>query len=97
LTTTFGASGEVERAAGLGLIDAETDEARLSRREKQCLQLLAVGCGNSEIANELAITLPTVAMHIANAKRRLKARTREHAIAIALATGAIEYPAGHRT
>lgn len=62
----------------------------LTRREAQCLQLLASGLSNQEISSHLDISMPTVAMHIANARRRLGARTREHAIALALNSGAIK-------
>ncbi|MFZ4808942.1 MAG: response regulator transcription factor [Hyphomicrobiaceae bacterium] len=62
----------------------------LSRREMQCLGLLAAGFSNRGIAEALAISEPTVAMHLKNARKRLGARTREHAVAIAISCGFIK-------
>jgi DNA-binding CsgD family transcriptional regulator len=59
----------------------------LSPRERQCLELLAHGQSNSEIAGSLGIRLPTVALHLASARRKLGAITREHAIALAITRG----------
>ncbi len=65
----------------------------LSRRETQCLGLLAAGFSNRGIAETLVISEPTVAMHLKNARKRLGARTREHAVAIAISCGFIKPPA----
>jgi DNA-binding CsgD family transcriptional regulator len=62
-------------------------KALLSPRERQCLELLAHGQSNSEIAGSLGIRLPTVALHLASARRKLGAITREHAIALAISRG----------
>jgi DNA-binding CsgD family transcriptional regulator len=62
-------------------------KAPLSPRERQCLELLAHGQSNSEIAGNLGIRLPTVALHLASARRKLGAITREHAIALAISRG----------
>lgn len=64
-------------------------EAKLSPRELQCLTLLAQGHSNDGIAKEVGIRPPTVAMHLANARTKLKAVTREHAVAIAVSRGLI--------
>ena len=64
-------------------------EFRLSPRELQCLSLLAHGHSNDSIAQEIGIRPPTVAMHLANARAKLKAVTREHAVAIAVSKGLI--------
>jgi two-component system, NarL family, response regulator len=56
----------------------------LSRREREILRLLADGCPNEEIGARLFISEDTVAKHVANARRRLGARTRTQAVAIAL-------------
>lgn len=61
--------------------------AALSPRERQCLELLAHGQSNSKIAANLGISLPTVALHLASARRKLGAITREHAIALAISRG----------
>lgn len=65
----------------------------LSRREGQALTLLAQGYSNRSIAKLLDITTPTVAMHLQNARRRLNARTREQAVAIAMGQGLIDLSA----
>jgi DNA-binding CsgD family transcriptional regulator len=59
-------------------------EAKLTPREVQCLEALAHGRGNADIAADLGISLATVAMHLANARRKLKALSREHAVALAV-------------
>lgn len=61
--------------------------ASLTRRELECLSALADGLKADQIASKLQISPPTVAMHVTNAKRKLGALTREHAIAIALRSG----------
>lgn len=59
-------------------------DCALTSREVQCLQALAQGMSNRDIAAHLHISLPTVALHIANARRKLHAQTREQAVAIAV-------------
>jgi len=61
----------------------------LSNREVQCLEGLAVGLSNNDIARQLHISLPTVALHLSNARRKLGAKTREQAVALAVASGMI--------
>ena len=56
----------------------------LTPRERACLEALANGLGNDGIAKKLGICTPTVAMHLSNARRKLGALTREHAIALAM-------------
>ena len=65
-------------------------EVKLSPRELQCLSLLANGFSNDGIAKEVGIRPPTVAMHLANARAKLKAVTREHAVALAVSKGLIK-------
>jgi len=62
----------------------------LTARECQCLSLLAGGSTNRDIGQQLNISLPTVALHLLNARRKLHARTREQAIAIAVSSGLIK-------
>lgn len=64
-------------------------KAVLTTRERQCLEGLAVGCSNNDIAKHLQISVPTVALHLSNARRKLDAKTREHAVALAVAHGLI--------
>lgn len=65
-------------------------EGPLTSREIECLQALAQGLNNSEISNQLHIALPTVAMHLVNARKKLAATTREQAVAKAVKRGLIE-------
>ena len=61
----------------------------LTRRETQCLEGLARGLDNAGISRELSISLPTVALHLINARRKLSATTREQAVARAVDLGLI--------
>lgn len=63
--------------------------ADLSKRELETLCLLAKGLSNRQIAERLGISLPTVAMHLQGARRKLGATTREHAVAIGVTLGKI--------
>ncbi len=68
---------------------AANNNSALSPRELQCLDLLARGLSNGGIAENIGIKTPTVAMHLANARAKLKAESREHAIAIAITKGLV--------
>lgn len=57
---------------------------RLSVREVECLTLLANGLRSDRIAYTLGLARGTVAFHIRNARMKLRARTREQAVALAL-------------
>jgi len=61
--------------------------ATLTSREAQCLAGIAEGLTNSDVAVKLQISTPTVALHLQNAKRKLGAATREHAVALAIKSG----------
>lgn len=67
-----------------------SDLVRLGRREKQCLEWLAAGLRPDQIADRLAISSKSVEKYIFGAKRKLRASTRDHAIAKALILGVIE-------
>ena len=62
-------------------------ELRLSRRELDVLSLIAEGHSTREIAAALWVTEETVKSHVARVLRRLHARTRAHAVAIAYREG----------
>jgi DNA-binding CsgD family transcriptional regulator len=62
-------------------------ELRLSRRELDVLSLVAEGRSTREIAAALWVTEETVKSHVSRVLRRLKARTRAHAVAIAYREG----------
>lgn len=59
----------------------------LSSREKDVLRYLAMGLRNDAIAWKLRIAEITVRFHIASARRKLGAATREQAIALAMRSG----------
>jgi DNA-binding NarL/FixJ family response regulator len=56
----------------------------LSRRERQILDMLARGKNGAAISRELMISSETVRTHVRNAMRKLAARTRVHAVTLAL-------------
>jgi DNA-binding CsgD family transcriptional regulator len=70
-------------------IDTVAPGANLTRRETDCLRLLANGKTNAGIGGELRISVSTVAMHLQNARRKLGAATREQAVAIAVHKGVV--------
>lgn len=61
----------------------------LSLREKECLLWLCAGLRSSMIANKLSISESAVNLYITNAKHKLRAKTREQAIARAILSGEI--------
>ena len=64
---------------------------RLSGKERSVLRELARGHSTEQIAEVLIVSPHTVRTHIKNGMRKLEARTRAHAVAIALSEGAIEF------
>jgi len=59
----------------------------LSSREQQVLELVVKGKSNKEIANDLAITEPTVKGHITNILGKLGVSDRTQAVIAALKRG----------
>jgi DNA-binding NarL/FixJ family response regulator len=68
----------------------------LSRREYQVLQLISDGMDNQAIAKALFVSVETVRTHVKSILRKLHARDRAHAIAIAFRLGLL-VPQGERT
>jgi DNA-binding NarL/FixJ family response regulator len=62
---------------------------QLSPREREIMHLMAEGLTAEAIAGEISISVETVRTHVRNAIRKLQARNRVHAIAIALERGEI--------
>ncbi len=62
----------------------------LSKRERECLLWLSRGLRTKEISHKLNLRDVTVNLHITNAKRKLNATTRGHAVAIAILSSAID-------
>ena len=68
------------------------DLGELTPREREILQLVALGHSSPQIASELVISPETVRTHVRNAMAKLGARTRAQLVAIALSDRLI--PAG---
>jgi len=62
---------------------------KLTPRERDCLGLVAAGQGDWEISLTLGVAETTVVTHLQNARRKLGARTRAQAVALALMAGLI--------
>jgi DNA-binding CsgD family transcriptional regulator len=62
----------------------------LSCREREVFKLLAQGLSGAEIAQRLMLSAETVRTHVRNGSKRLAARTRVHAIVLAVKSGEIE-------
>jgi DNA-binding NarL/FixJ family response regulator len=67
--------------------------ARLSERELDVLAGLARGLMTEDVAAEMFLSPHTIRSHVKAAMRKLGAKTRTHAVAIALAAGAIDLAA----
>ena len=65
--------------------------SRLSEKERAVLRELARGYSTEETAQLLSVSPHTVRTHIKNGLRKLGARTRAHAVAIALSEGVIDF------
>ena len=76
-------------AANSSRILPDTSQIILTGREKEVLQFLALGVRPDRIAFEMDLSLPTIHMHIQKARKRLNAKTREHAVALAIVGGHI--------
>ena len=70
-------------------VQADVRSESLSARELGVLEELAIGTSTEEIAAKLHVSPHTVRTHIKNILRKLDARTRAHAVAIAFAEDAI--------
>ena len=71
---------------------ATGEVATLSPREREVMAALAEGLKGPQVAERLGIAPDTVRTHVEHAMHKLDARTRVHAIAIALQHGLIEIP-----
>jgi dTDP-4-amino-4,6-dideoxygalactose transaminase/DNA-binding CsgD family transcriptional regulator len=68
-------------------LDEAQEHAELSAREAEILGLMAEGLFNHEIATRLFLAQETVKTHIHHVLRKLGARSRTHAVSIALQEG----------
>lgn len=83
---TVAAGGEYVDPRLAQLLDARERDAMklLSPREREVLDLLAAGLTGEEISDRLFLSPQTVQTHVRNLMRKLGARTRVHALALAL-------------
>jgi PAS domain S-box-containing protein len=74
------------RGGQTGQVAAATapPEAQLTFREREILTLLARGATVAQMAGHMTLSPETVRTHVRNAMRRLGARSRPHAIALAM-------------
>lgn len=72
------------------LAGAKSGNSSLTPREREVLALVAHGKSGREIGESLHIAARTVDVHVQAAVRKLGARNRLHALAIALRDGVIE-------
>jgi DNA-binding NarL/FixJ family response regulator len=88
-------------AAGGSFVDPRLDRillspratsrvAQLSPREREIMHLMAEGLTAEQIGNRITVSVETVRTHVRNVIRKLQARNRVHAIALALERGEIE-------
>ncbi len=68
----------------------ERSESPISPRELEVLRTLALGYTSAEAGDQLGISSETVRNHVRNARERLGARTKAHAIALAFQQGLFE-------
>ena len=61
----------------------------LTAREREVLTLLARGYTGEEVARQLSVSGETVRAHVRNSVTKLHARTRLHAVVLALQRGEI--------
>lgn len=69
--------------------DPAPQPALLTKRERDVLALLAHGLNADEAASELGVARNTIQNHLRSARAKLGARTRSHAIALAIGRGQI--------
>jgi DNA-binding NarL/FixJ family response regulator len=72
--------------------EARRDVGQLTEREQEVLSLVATGLSNSELADVLHVTLPTVKTHVSRILTKLGARDRTQLVIIAYEAGLVPVP-----
>ena len=67
--------------------DAANDITTLSKRQLQVLGLVAEGATDNEIAIRLGLSAKTISYYVKELRARLDARSRAHAVALAMRQG----------
>jgi DNA-binding NarL/FixJ family response regulator len=75
---------QVDRILGPTATATAPARSVLTRREREVFELLAGGMNGEDVAADLVLSPETVRTHIRNGMRKLHARTRVHALALAL-------------
>jgi FixJ family two-component response regulator len=78
---------EAQRSARQHLVEARRRVAQLSKREREVLELLALGSSNKLIARELSISPRTVEIHRSNMMTKLRANHSAEAVRLWLQSG----------
>jgi DNA-binding NarL/FixJ family response regulator len=78
------------KLAAAMLDEARRDDALISAREEEVLQLVADGYGTNEIAERLYISGKTVKNHLASIYEKLNARDRTQAVLMAVKMGIVK-------
>jgi DNA-binding CsgD family transcriptional regulator len=102
LAVEFSATAHIEPGRHLSILmfpppsaDVEQDPGRqsgtelLTDREREVLNLVAMGMGSTWIASALDVSSSTVETHVRHCLRKLSARNRAHAIALGVRRGEI--------
>jgi DNA-binding NarL/FixJ family response regulator len=71
---------------------ARREVAALTDREREVLSLIATGLSNSELADVLHVSLPTVKTHVSRILAKLGARDRTQLVIIAYEAGLVPVP-----
>jgi DNA-binding CsgD family transcriptional regulator len=66
---------------------AACSEIRLSQRQAEILALVAQGASDNEIAMQLCLSAKTVSWYVKEIRTLLRARSRSHAVALAMQYG----------
>jgi DNA-binding NarL/FixJ family response regulator len=91
LKRAIDAAAESERFIDPGVADrGSTRGTRVTKRQRQILQLIADGQSTAAVAKRLGLSTETVKTHNKQILARLEARDRAHAVAIALRNSLIE-------
>ena len=71
-------------APGAAPVDDAPPAPALTARERQCMEFVASGLSDAQIAERLGISWSTAHFHVERARRKLGARNRAHAVAVAV-------------
>ncbi|HEV7804854.1 MAG TPA: LuxR C-terminal-related transcriptional regulator [Solirubrobacteraceae bacterium] len=82
-----------DKPAWAAVVAGGGGRAQLTKREREVMTLIAAGGRSSDVARRLFLSSETVKSHVHNAMVKLGARTRAHAVALALVTGQIVWTA----